>query len=125
MKKAIKKSGISSTIRSSSNQHSNIKNRKMTSKDADILIDIRERLVAIETHLKDMNGRLIRHDKFITEKCPKQHINLNSEISEIKENLAKTTTKQGIVIGVVSGVGGAALTLIVSILVFGISNIFS
>lgn len=49
----------------------------------ELLMDIRERTVAIETHLKDMNGRLSKHDTFLSETCPQKHTELDRKVTKV------------------------------------------
>ena len=61
-----------------------------------ILMDIKERLVRIETHLGDMNGKLVKHDSFLSKDCPNRHIGLVKQVTRI------TTIMSGITITAVA-----------------------
>jgi len=56
----------------------------MANNQQEILMDIRERLAKIEQHLKDMNGRLLKHDNILFVDCPAKHSTLNKDITQIK-----------------------------------------
>ena len=71
--------------------------RKTT--QTEMLMDIRERLVKIETHLEDMNGKLIKHEKFIAEDCPLKHKIMTDKIDSLSDKTMILTTKQSLVYG--------------------------
>lgn len=53
----------------------------------ELLMDIRERVVAIETHLKDMNGKLIKHENILNETCPMRHSKIDENIANLKSDM--------------------------------------
>jgi len=66
--------------------------------------DIKIMLGKIEQHLKDMNGKLIAHDNFISEKCPVNRKEMYSKIDKLFwSNIGGWTILSGIVIAVVFG----------------------
>ena len=85
--------------------------------DRDMLMDIRERLVAIETHLRDMNGKLIRHDKVLVEDCPGKHVKITEELQCIRADLLQERTKTSIFIGIASGFVGSVVTVVVGVVI--------
>lgn len=61
----------------------------------------------IEQHLKDMNGRLLRHDEHILNKCPEMRKDIYTVINELKSednNQNKTIAKYGVIITIVNAV---------------------
>ena len=87
----------------------------MVKKNEEILFEIRDRVVAIETHLKDMNGKLIKHDSFLTEKCPERHAKIMDQCNYIQRNIDKVSVKTAMIMG---GIGS-----ITTILLYFIGNL--
>ena len=44
-----------------------------------------ERIARIETHMQDMNGKLIKHDKHVSSVCVLKHRDVDKEIDKAKE----------------------------------------
>ena len=68
--------------------------------------DITEIKVAIgkvEQHLSDINGRIKRHEKYLSDKCPAKHKDLDNSIDLLKQETWKNTTKIGIGIIILNG----------------------
>jgi len=65
----------------------------------ELIQDTHGRVIAIETHLKDMNGKLLDHDRFIREDCPKKHSDLKDDVQRMKVNYAKLT---GVAVGLLA-----------------------
>lgn len=85
--------------------------------NSELLMDIRERLVAIETHLKDMNGKLVRHDKVLSEDCPLRHVKLGDDLENIRTTLIQERTKTSIFIGIASGICGSIITVLTGVVI--------
>lgn len=77
-----------------------------------------ERLVAIETHLRDMNGKLVKHDTQLTVDCPLKHKELNEDIINRRVQLDRRISK----IELRMAKWGTTFTLINGFLIFIITN---
>ena len=77
-----------------------------------------ERLVAIETHLRDMNGKLVKHDTQLTVDCPLRHKELGEEMSTRRNLLDKRISK----IEIRMAKWGTAFTIANGFIIFIITN---
>jgi hypothetical protein len=94
----------------------------MTKKDIDnLIIQISSDVAAIKQHLKDMNGKLIRHDKQL-DKYPEIHRQIDFAIDNLKTEVVKVKTKNSMYVGLASGFAGAVLVAGMNIFVFFITN---
>lgn len=71
----------------------------------DILVSLR----GIEEHLKQMNGRLLKHDDQLFVECPTRHNGLNEQISQLRVELAKLKTQIMVYVPLVNVVIAAAI----------------
>lgn len=78
------------------------------------IIGIKEDVAAINSHLKDMNGKLVKHDRFIDENCPARHSNLSDRI----KNLEVSDAKKGVIIGIAVSLVTLAASALVQHLFF-------
>ena len=53
-----------------------------TDKIYDAVITVKEDVAGIKQHLKDINGKLVKHDTFLSEECPKRHTDFAVAISK-------------------------------------------
>ena len=74
-----------------------------------LLTDIRDKVIRIETHLKDMNGKVIRNEDFLRNICPATH-------NELTEAMSKLKTQMNGVIFVSSALTIAIITYIITLL---------
>jgi len=58
-------------------------------RQTELLMDIQVKVGKIETHLSDMNGKLIRHEEFILKECPLQREKFYTKINELKTSATK------------------------------------
>lgn len=95
----------------------------MTKKDSttDLLIQISSDISAIKQHLKDMNGKLITHERKF-ERCPEVHRELEVNLDSLKTEIEKVKTRSGVYIGLASGLAGALLVAILNFLVIHFSK---
>lgn len=83
-------------------------------KQTEILVDIRERIVRIETHLADMNGKLLKHDTFVYDSFPCYQKELDTRIDKLNKDITIVAVKVAFVIGVAAAICGAILTFLIN-----------
>lgn len=55
--------------------------------DTQLLIKLHERLSAIETHLGDMNGKLVTNTKRLEDDCPRKHDRLEKRFTALENKI--------------------------------------
>lgn len=67
------------------------------------IMEIKERTAKIEQHLSDINGKIIRHDKFLSVDCPKRKDDCKTALANLDKMITITSLKVGIVVGIIVG----------------------
>ena len=70
-------------------------------KSLELLIEIKSTMAGMEQHLKDMNGRLIKHDEFLSKECPRKHTAID-----------KRTAKTGVILMIIGVLGVTILNIV-------------
>jgi hypothetical protein len=55
--------------------------------DIDVLMEIRDKVIRIDTHLSDMNGKIMKHDEMLTQDFPAKCLEYTMEISKLKTQM--------------------------------------
>ena len=91
----------------------NIDNRQM-----EYIISIKEDVAAIKQHLADINGKIVKHEKQLSETCPLRHSDLDKNMTIRRNEINKRLGK----IEVRMAKWGGAFTVVNGVMVFVITN---
>jgi len=60
---------------------------KKTNNSNDVLMEIRDKVIRIETHLSDMNGKVKNHDDFLRLSCPSKQIEMTEAMTKLNTQM--------------------------------------